>query len=78
MSCEEFIERCERELPDMCRCKDLIALGIYRSHQAARYAREKKNGPDYFHIPRSGIVYPKKAVITFLKSTAHKGSKCVL
>ncbi len=65
-SCDDFIEKAKKNLPDLCSVKDLIALGIYRSEQAAAYARKKSIGPDFFKLPHRTVIYPKIGVINYL------------
>lgn len=69
--CDEFIEKMERILPEICETSDLIAVGIFRSIQSAFYARDHGDTPDYFQLVRR-IVYPKKAVIKWLKEKKHE------
>lgn len=70
-SCDAFIKRAMKELPEMCTVKDLLKLGIYRSEQAAAHARRKGLSPDYFKLPHRGVLYPKQGVIEFLKQSQH-------
>lgn len=56
-------------LPQLCRVKDLIKVGIYRSPQAAYEARRMGVGPSFIRIPKTGILYPRDEVIRFLKSS---------
>ena len=70
-SCDEFIERAKRELPDLCTTGDLIKLGIYKSPQAATHARQTGRSSDYFKLPTGTVVHPKKGVIDLLEN-----SKC--
>jgi len=68
---ENYIERAREELPDPCTVKDLIKLGIYRSEQAAYHSRVNHMGPEFFQFDNSRVIYPKDAVIAYMK-------KCML
>ena len=65
-SCDEFIENAKRTLPVRCTVKDLIDLGIYKSDQAAAYARKNGTSPDFFKMPNRTVMYPKSGVISYL------------
>lgn len=56
------------KLPVLCRVKDLVALGVYASDQAAYLARRDKSGPPFMRIARTGIVYPREALLDWLLS----------
>ena len=66
--CENYIEKLEKLLPDMVRTKDLIALGIFDSNQAAFASRRNKTGPEFFQMNKRVVKYPKKSVIDYMKS----------
>lgn len=70
-ACDEFIENARKVLPDLCKTKDLIKLGIYPSEQAAHHARKKGLACDHFKLPHGTIVYPKKGVIDLLEKSKH-------
>lgn len=65
-ACEEFILKMEKELPELCSTKDLVALGIYRSAQTAFYSRIRGDGPSYFKLG-TRIMYLRASVIEWLK-----------
>lgn len=69
--CEIFIQKAESILPDPCTSKDLVDMGLYKSEQAACYARKMGLSPDYFKLPHKAILYPKAGVVEFLKKAMH-------
>lgn len=69
--CEIYIYKLAEKLPEMCSVQDLINVGIYRTEQAAYYARRKKQGPDYFQMSSRQVLYPKEGVIQYLKQHQH-------
>lgn len=64
----DFITYLSETLPELCRVKDLVKIGLYRNAQSAYCARRTGEGPKFFHIPHTGIVYPREEVIRFFKS----------
>jgi hypothetical protein len=70
-SCDDFIEKAKRTLPELCTTKDLVKFGIYKSEQAAHNARKKGVAADYFKMPHGNLVYPKKGVIELLEKSKH-------
>ncbi len=70
-ACEEYIVKMMRSLPERCSVKDLIRAGIYGSPVSAYHARKCGKGPEYFQFEHT-IVYPKQAVIDYLKKSMHK------
>lgn len=71
-ACEDYIEAINKVLPDICTTKDLIKIGIFKSDQAAAYARKEGLSPDYFKLPTKTIFYPKKGVIEFLRKSMYQ------
>lgn len=65
---DKHIGKIWENLPDMCRTKDLIHAGIYKSEATACLARKSGKCPKWLRIPGNGICYPRSAVIDFLKS----------
>ena len=66
--CEDHLCKLERELPDMCRVRDLIKAGIFNSATVACQARLSGNCPQYFQMRKRGtILYPRSAVIQWLR-----------
>jgi len=70
-SCDDFIEKARKELPDPCSTQDLVRFGIYKSDQAAHNARKNGSAADYFRLPHGTIMYPKKGIINLLESSKH-------
>lgn len=67
-ACEEYILKIEKELPEMCRVKDLIKAGIFNSATAAVEARASGNTPGYFQMGKRGrVLYPRNAVLQWLR-----------
>lgn len=64
---DEFINKIQKKLPSLCKTKDLINAGLYRSEQSAAYARKMGFGPEFFQFPSSEVLYPKESVIDYLK-----------
>ena len=76
-SCDDFIEKATKVLPELCTTNDLIKLGIYKSAQGATHARQTGRSADYFKLPTGTIVYPKKGIIELLKKSKHSSDgKC--
>jgi hypothetical protein len=66
--CEEYISKIEKELPEMCRVKDLIKVGVFNSATAAVEARTTGNSPDYFQMSKRGrVLYPRNGVVQWLR-----------
>jgi len=72
---KSLIDSLKRRLPALCSVSDLRKLGIYRSDQAAYAARKSGSCPEHFYFPSRGYVYPREAVIEFLKKTAKISSR---
>lgn len=70
-SCDDYIEKITRDLPDPCTTKDLIKAGIFSSDQAASYARRHGIAPDFFKFKGRGVIYPKDGVIAYLERSKH-------
>lgn len=67
--CDEFIEYVKSKLPELATPRDLVAIGLYHSSQAAAMARQSGTCPDYFQINSKRILYPKLGVVEFLQRT---------
>jgi hypothetical protein len=76
-SCDQFIERAKRELPDLCTTSDLVKMGIFKSAQAASYARKKGMSSDYFKLPTGLVVHPKQGIIELLENAKHSAKGCI-
>lgn len=66
-SCKPYIERITNELPEICYTRDLVKAKIFRNREMARRAREKNWGPAFLRLSPHEIIYPKEAVIEWLK-----------
>ena len=73
-TCDTFIKKIEFSLKDPCTCSDLVNVGIYRSPQAARYARQVGSSPPFFKLGGK-IIYPRDGVILWLKENKHESSE---
>lgn len=65
----DFVAQLTEKLPPLCRVRDLVKMGVYRSPQAAYEARRAGVGPNFIRIPKTGILYPREEVISFIKSS---------
>lgn len=72
-ACDDFIQKLNIDLPDLCSVKNLVAIGLFGSCQSARYARLMKDTPSYFKI-RGKIFYPKASVIAYLERKKFEGA----
>jgi hypothetical protein len=68
-SCDKFIEKLQRELPELCTTTDLVKVGIYKSPQAVWRARKTGMFVDFFKLPTGTIVHPKDGIIQMLKNS---------
>lgn len=67
--CNGYLEKLNRMLPDLASPRDLVKAGIYGSSQSAYAARKMGKCPMYLKIPGKGIVYPREAVLEFIKNS---------
>lgn len=74
MSCQSFIEKINREAPELLCPKDLVKWGIFKTPQAAYIARKKNMGPPYFRLPQNGVLYPRNGVVDYLTKHRHDAS----
>lgn len=65
----EFLDKMHAHLPDLVDTKDLIKIGLYKSHSAAQYARDNQLGPPFFQIGKR-VVYMRDGIIEWLKANA--------
>ncbi len=70
----DYVQYLVKNLPELCRVKDLIKVGLYASGQSAYAARKTGRGPPFIHIPKRGILYEKYSVIEFIKLLKKKSS----
>lgn len=71
-SCEEYLEKIERSLPELCSVEDLIDVGIYNNPAIAFADRKKGEAPDYFQIGfHKRVIYPRGGVIAWLRDKIH-------
>lgn len=70
-SCDEFIEKARRELPELCTTKDLVKFGLFVSEQSAHAARKKGQCCEYFKLPHGPVRYPRDGVIKLLEKSKH-------
>ena len=54
-------------LPEICKVKDLVRVGLYANAQAVYHARKEGVGPKFFHVPKTGYLYYRSDVISFVK-----------
>jgi hypothetical protein len=70
-SCDEFIEKLNRELPDVCTVNDLIKVGIISHRNIMNQFRKKKTGPPFLRISDRKIFYPKPGVLKWLRESSN-------
>lgn len=67
-ACEEYIQKIEQQLPELCSVKDLMKLKIFNSYSAASDARASGNTPTYMQMGKRGrVVYPRSGVIQWMR-----------
>jgi len=67
---QQFIEEVESKLPDLAETSELIKLGIFSSVAQAVQRRKRGDSPEYLSLSEKRIVYPKKAVLGWLRERA--------
>jgi len=67
---QQFIEEVESKLPDLADTSELIKLGIFSSVAQAVQRRKRGESPEFLSLSEKRIVYPKKAVLSWLKERA--------
>lgn len=67
-ACEEYLQKLEGKLPEMCKVKDLVNAGIFNSATAAGEARMFRDSPPYFQLSKRGkVMYPRSGVIDWMR-----------
>lgn len=66
-ACEKYINKVKDLLPDLATSKELVKFGIFKSEQAASNSRKRNEGPEFFKFNERTILYPKEAVIDYMK-----------
>ncbi len=75
VSLTKFIAQLEKELPSLCRVKDLIKVGIMGSGPSASRFRAEGSSPNYFRFSDKFIRYLKADVIDWVKRRYISGGK---
>ncbi len=68
----DYVHYLTEHLPELCRVRDLVRVGLYISAQAAYAARKAGQSPPFIHISQRGIIYEKQGVIDFIKDLKKK------
>ena len=71
---KEIMPRTLEQMPELMESCDLVELGLYSSINTAYLARVQGRGPSYVKMDRK-VLYPKAAVLDFLKERMKDGSK---
>jgi len=75
MYVENFLEKVEPQLPDLADTSDLIRLGIFTSTAQAVQRRKRGEVPEFLKLSEKRIVYPKPAVMSWLRERAALSQK---
>lgn len=67
--CDDYIKWASSRLPELATTRDLIDIGFYRSIPAAAAARRNGYAPEHFKVNERLILYPKQAILDFLRLT---------
>ena len=67
---QQFIQEVESKLPELTDTSELIKLGIFSSVAQAVQRRKRGESPEFLVLSEKRIVYPKKAVLSWLKERA--------
>lgn len=67
---KQFIEEVDSKLPDLADTSELIKLGIFSSVAQAVQRRKRGESPEFLCLSEKRIVYPKKAVLSWLNERA--------
>lgn len=70
MHIEQFLSEIETKIPDIATTMQLVELGIFSSNHEALRRRYEGRGPDFIRLSERRIIYPKKAVMSWLRERA--------
>lgn len=74
-SCDDFIAKLDKLLPEICTIHDLIRTGIVSHRNTMEQYRKKNLGPPFLRISERKIFYPKNGVLKWLKESSYAGSE---
>lgn len=72
-ACEEFIEKLDKQLPEICTIHDLIRAGIVTHRNTMEHYRKKNIGPPFLKLSQRKIYYPKEGILRWLKGKSNAG-----
>jgi hypothetical protein len=67
-----YIKTIEDSFPLLCTANDLVKIGLIKSHAMAYYLRRTGRGPEFLKMTNRSILYPKDAVIKYLRDGIHE------
>ena len=67
---EDFLVELGKKLKPLNCPKDLVEVGVFRTEKTAANCRSNGQGPDYIKAKGTGVAYPKKAVLSWLRKKA--------
>ena len=70
----ELINQLKDQLPPICTTRNLIDVGLYKSHTLAANARREGLGPKAVYIAKRGYVYERDEVIEYILENEKKKS----
>jgi len=76
LNLELAIHNLEKNLPEFLRAIDLIELGLFKSRSDVCWAIKRGQAPAMIRLSQSKIVFPKAALIQWLKEKA-QGEMCL-
>jgi len=66
----DFVDIIEAKIPDIASATDLVNLGLFPSRWALAQQRTRGTGPEFLKLGQRTILYPKEAVIAWLRDKA--------
>lgn len=72
-SFDEFIDKLNKQLPEICTVNDLIKTGLISHRNTMEHYRKKKIGPPFLRVSERRIFYPKTGVLKWLKERMYAG-----
>ncbi len=72
---KDFMDRMENELPLLSSTDDLVKLGIFSTKEQATSRRKKDKPPEFIRFSSRRVVYPKSAVMAWLKYKCDQSEK---
>ena len=71
-----YLEKMRDKLPEICKIKDLVKLGIFCSASEATQHKKKGDVPVYFQLGKRGrILFMREDVIQWFKEKIHDPKK---